>query len=98
MADRGLGVAPEDRERIFEKFVQVGDSMSGHPGGTGLGLSISHQIVTVHGGRIHCEENAEGGAVFVVHLPLPDAEDLRPVDVLAGPPEKAAPSLAVGGD
>ena len=98
VADRGLGVAPEDRERIFEKFVQVGDSMSGHPGGTGLGLSISHQIVTVHGGRIHCEENAEGGAVFVVHLPLPDAEDLRPVDVLAGPPEKAAPSLAVGVD
>ena len=98
VVDRGLGVAPEDRERIFEKFVQVVDPSEVEAGGTGLGLSICHQIVTAHGGRIHCEENAEGGAVFVVFLPLPDDENLRPVDVLAGPPEKEPEPAVVAVD
>ncbi len=70
VADTGIGIAPEDHERIFEKFHQVGDTLTDKPKGTGLGLSIVQQIVLQHGGEI-CAVNAPGqGAEFVVSLPV----------------------------
>lgn len=61
--DRGPGIAPEVMEHLFEPFV------SGR-GSTGLGLSVCHGIVAHHGGRIEAENRPDGGARFVVHLPL----------------------------
>jgi signal transduction histidine kinase len=64
--DRGPGVAPELRERIFERHFQ------GHRGpgsGLGLGLYIARGIVASHGGRIWCEPAEGGGASFVFTLP-----------------------------
>jgi two-component system sensor histidine kinase KdpD len=62
VADHGIGVAPQDRERIFEEFTRV----DGRPDatGTGLGLAIVHALVTAHGGHVWCEETPGGGATL----------------------------------
>jgi signal transduction histidine kinase len=65
--DRGPGIPPERRARIFERYYQAHDD-SVRPG-LGLGLYISHQIVELHGGEIRAEFPPDGGARFVVHLP-----------------------------
>ena len=61
--DNGVGVSPEQRERIFTPFY------TGKPDGTGLGLSVVQKIVVSHNGTVELEERA-GGASFVVRLPL----------------------------
>lgn len=66
--DRGKGISPEDRERIFQKFeraVSRNDSS-----GLGLGLYIARTIVELHGGRIEVESEEGRGATFTVRLPL----------------------------
>ncbi|MFL9889638.1 ATP-binding protein [Paraburkholderia sp. RL17-381-BIF-C] len=78
--DNGPGVRAQDRELIFEKFRQGGDTISGKPQGTGLGLPISREIVRHFGGTLRLEsapgEPGEGeGAVFVFTLPLASATE-----------------------
>ena len=69
VSDDGPGVAPADRERIFDRFFQADLARAGN--GAGLGLSIAHWIVAEHRGAIHVESNPAGrGARFVVDLPL----------------------------
>lgn len=69
VADSGPGVAPEDRERIFERFYQAGAARKNHRRGVGLGLAICREIVAAHGGTIWVEENPGGGGLFRVALP-----------------------------
>lgn len=71
VADNGPGVAPDDRERIFEPFVR-GPAVDGRPG-SGLGLAICRRIVTHHGGTLTVGDLAGGGAEFVIRLPDPAA-------------------------
>jgi signal transduction histidine kinase len=66
--DNGPGVAPEQRELVFEKFRQGGDARA-RPQGTGLGLPISRQIVEHFGGRMWLESAPGGGARFAFSLP-----------------------------
>lgn len=66
--DDGPGVAPEHRERIFERFTRLDHARSRDTGGTGLGLAIVKEIVERHQGRVTVEDSA-GGARFVVTLP-----------------------------
>ena len=68
ISDRGPGVAPDERERIFERFARAGGTKVGT--GSGLGLSIVAETVTRHGGRVWCDDGPNGGADFVVRLPL----------------------------
>lgn len=70
--DDGGGVAPEDRERIFERFARSDDDRARGRGGTGLGLSIARELAEAHQGTLVVEESPQGGATFV--LTLPDAE------------------------
>jgi len=65
--DHGPGVPPEDREAIFDKFIQ--SKRQDNPGGTGLGLAISRQIMQDHEGTITVENHPDGGAIFTVLLP-----------------------------
>lgn len=69
IADRGPGVADEDKTAIFERFVQRGDS-GGSAAGVGLGLTICREIVAAHAGSIGVEDNPGGGSTFVVTLPI----------------------------
>ncbi len=74
IADTGIGIAPSNQERIFEKFHQVGDTLTDKPAGTGLGLCICRDIVVHHGGRIWVESELGQGSVFTFTL-LPTVHD-----------------------
>jgi Na+/proline symporter/nitrogen-specific signal transduction histidine kinase len=69
VSDNGPGIAPEHQKHIFEKFKQVGDTLSNKPAGSGLGLAISRRIVEHFGGRIWVESASGRGAAFTVLLP-----------------------------
>jgi signal transduction histidine kinase len=69
VTDEGPGIAPEDVERVFERFFRSDASRSAAVGGTGLGLAIARWVVDLHGGSIRAEANAPTGARMVVHLP-----------------------------
>ena len=69
VADRGPGLAAEDRDRVFEKFYRANKAA----GGAGLGLAICKAVVEAHGGTICAENRRDGGAVFRLTLPRKDA-------------------------
>ena len=69
VTDTGIGIAPEMRERIFERFFRVDDSRSRERGGTGIGLSICRSIVELYGGRIAVHSEPGVGSTFEVRLP-----------------------------
>jgi signal transduction histidine kinase len=71
--DHGVGVPPEKRSLLFQRFYQAHGE--GHAGGMGLGLYISKQLVEAHGGQIHAEFPTDGGTRFVVTLPLVSASN-----------------------
>ena len=73
--DRGIGIAPQDRERIFERFERVVSSRE--YGGFGLGLWIVRQLVEAHGGTIRVESQAGLGSTFIVQLPRRAGEPER---------------------
>lgn len=67
--DQGIGIAKEDRARIFEKFYRGSDSNS-HSSGFGLGLAIVQELVTAHRGRIEVESEVGRGTIFRLRLPV----------------------------
>jgi two-component system sensor histidine kinase SenX3 len=69
IVDQGLGIAPKDHERIFERFYRVDRARSRSTGGTGLGLSIVRHVIDNHGGKIELKSNEGEGATFTVVLP-----------------------------
>ncbi len=69
VADTGHGISPDDLGRVFERFYRV-DKSRARPGGTGLGLSIVKHLVQVLGGEVVVENQAAGGALFTVTLPV----------------------------
>jgi signal transduction histidine kinase len=79
--DTGIGIAPADQQRVFDKFTQVGDMLTDKPHGTGLGLPICREIVERHGGRIWVESELGKGSTFRFVVPL------TPPDI--GPSEQA---------
>jgi signal transduction histidine kinase len=72
VSDQGVGIAPDDKARVFEQFVRVGDR-SRIPG-LGLGLYITRQLVEAHGGTISVESTLGEGSSFTVALPTAGAE------------------------
>lgn len=72
IADEGIGISPDELERIFDLFYRSPDPRAGHIGGLGLGLYISRDIVTRHGGRLWVESDGSG-STFHVSLPLASA-------------------------
>jgi signal transduction histidine kinase len=67
--DRGPGIAPEERARIFERFVRLEPARARNPEGSGLGLAIVEQVARAHQGRVQVLERPGGGAIFRVVLP-----------------------------
>jgi PAS domain S-box-containing protein len=70
VADSGPGIKKENRELIFERFRQLDGGSTRKFGGTGLGLAIVKDFIDMHGGKINASEAPEGGALFLVELPL----------------------------
>jgi signal transduction histidine kinase len=75
VADTGVGIDERDHNRVFEKFQQVGDALTGKPKGTGLGLTICRDIVAHHGGRLTLDSQPGRGSRFTIVLPI-DADQL----------------------
>ena len=70
ITDRGIGISPNQLEKIFDCFYQVDRSDSRPYNGLGLGLALCNQIVQQHGGRVWAERTLRGGSTFYVALPV----------------------------
>ena len=68
VADTGIGIAPEDQERVFDRFYRVDKARSREMGGNGLGLAIAQEIVNLHKGHIRIESALGKGTTFIVEL------------------------------
>jgi signal transduction histidine kinase/DNA-binding response OmpR family regulator len=89
VSDTGMGISAADQGKVFERFKQVGDTLTDKPKGTGLGLPICKEIVEHHGGRIWVESELGKGSTFSFSLPLAagaeagDGAATGPVDLAA---------------
>lgn len=70
VADKGVGLSEEDKEKVFEKFYRVGSEDTRKTKGTGLGLFIVKNMITAHGGTIKILDNQPKGSIFKVSLPI----------------------------
>jgi PAS domain S-box-containing protein len=89
VADTGIGIAPQDQDRIFDPFVQLDDRMGRMHGGRGLGLSLARKLAEAMGGHLTVQSQPGVGSVFHLGLPLPAAEPALPATPpleLAGAP------------
>ncbi len=69
VADTGPGLAPDDLQRVFDRFYRADPSRSRNTGGTGLGLTIARRLVEAHGGSIEAESVVGQGSRFTIRLP-----------------------------
>ena len=69
VTDQGIGIPPEDLDRVFERFYRVDPARSRETGGTGLGLAIVKHIVNNHGGHVRVWSVPGSGSTFTLELP-----------------------------
>jgi CheY-like chemotaxis protein len=86
VADTGIGIAPEDQGKLFQRFSQVDDSPTRRTGGTGLGLSIARSLVELHGGKIGLlNSEPDKGSTFFFTVPIPtEPETPAPQELPSG--------------
>jgi signal transduction histidine kinase len=84
VSDNGVGISQADQDVIFDKFRQVGDTLTQKPKGSGLGLAISRQIIDHFGGRLWVKSRLGEGSTFSFTVPL---ESPRPARIPAALPE-----------
>lgn len=93
--DSGVGIAPEDQERVFEEFRQVGQGAQ-QSEGTGLGLALTRKLVELHGGRIWVESTVGAGSTFTFTVPLKPAVTEASTPPLSAAVPASTPSLNPG--
>jgi two-component system sensor histidine kinase SenX3 len=79
VTDQGIGIAPHDVDRIFERFYRADQARSRSTGGTGLGLAIVKHIATNHGGRVDVTSTLGDGSTFTLRLPARPPESPLPL-------------------
>ncbi|MEU8264145.1 ATP-binding protein [Micromonospora sp. NPDC048999] len=91
VTDQGIGIAPNEVDRIFERFYRADQARSRATGGTGLGLAIVKHIASNHGGRVDVSSTLGGGSTFTLRLPARPPDDLEATlssaGIEAGPAE-----------
>ncbi|WP_446214702.1 sensor histidine kinase [Micromonospora sp. IBSANI012] len=91
VTDQGIGIAPNEVDRIFERFYRADQARSRSTGGTGLGLAIVKHIASNHGGRVEVTSTLGGGSTFTLRLPASPPADLETIlpsaGIEAGPAE-----------
>ena len=99
--DRGIGIPPQELDRIFEQFYQVGDPRASQKRGTGLGLPLARSFVQLHGGTIDVRSAYGDGSTFTVYLPVDyrapasfrsSSRGSRDAGTALAPPRSAPPS------
>jgi PAS domain S-box-containing protein len=93
VADTGIGIAPEDQEKIFDRFYRADHPLVQETAGTGLGLAIVKSFVEMHGGEIWVESESGQGSTFTFTLPL--AERGKESPALSPSPLSPAPSKRI---
>ena len=76
VADQGIGIPPDEVDRLFQRFVRASNARTSGRPGTGLGLSVVKAIVELHGGQVTVDSALEQGTTFSIHLPAADPGDL----------------------
>jgi len=95
VCDSGIGVNPEDQERIFDPFEQVDTRSVGRVLGTGLGLALTKKMVELHGGRIWVESEGQGkGSAFRFTMPLAEGRGAADEAVVVSTSDGAHPDLS----
>jgi PAS domain S-box-containing protein len=74
--DTGIGIAPENMDKLFQSFVQIDSSLSRQYAGTGLGLSLVKRIVEMHGGSVSVQSEVNRGSCFTVCLPFEPSTEM----------------------
>ncbi len=92
VADTGIGIAPQDLERLFAPFVQITNPRSRGAEGTGLGLVMVHRLADLHGGTVAVTSEPDRGSCFTVWLPW--RENNVPAGATESAPDPASPPLA----
>jgi CheY-like chemotaxis protein len=90
--DSGIGISQEDLPKVFEKFKQVGDTLTDKPKGTGLGLPICKEIIEHHKGDIWVESEFGHGSTFMFSIPL-NQEEVIDEKTLKEPIKKTSKSI-----
>jgi hypothetical protein len=85
VADTGMGISPEDQQKLFTHYTQGAIDVARLHGGTGLGLVICRQLVQIMGGEIELESEPGRGSTFGFVVSLPIDHETRPEDLRAGP-------------
>lgn len=80
VTDRGIGISPPDRKRIFEKFVRLENGLVHDVRGAGLGLSLVDQIIRAHGGRVEVVSTLGEGSTFTLVLPVAAETESLPAE------------------
>ncbi|WP_415856318.1 sensor histidine kinase, partial [Sinomonas sp. G460-2] len=70
VSDRGMGIAPGEQERVFERFFRTAEARRSEIPGVGLGLALTQWIAERHGGRLEVESEPGRGSVFTLLLPV----------------------------
>ena len=102
--DNGIGIDPQDLQRLFKPFVQVDSKLSRQFEGTGLGLALVQKLIDMHGGSVHVESEVGSGSRFTIRLPWgqklmaqqaaaesapkPPEEQVQKADIPASQPSK----------
>ena len=86
VADTGKGISDEEKKHVFERFYQVNGTEMQPYGGSGIGLNLVKKFAKLHGGKASVDDNPEGGTVFIIDLPIEQADTDSKEQAKAGEP------------